>query len=135
LDTTACSQLAQIISLTILGTFVRSLQLHFETLLPPYKFISVKVLALQALQRGFNHRSLGRLDHLEVQYKHSVYCHVRCQMIPSMKPGLYHVYLHTHTRTTRLCGARSGSSQLVNAEHCGASLSESHVQSVQVHTM
>lgn len=57
-------------------------------LMPPYKFISVKVLAFRALQRGFNHWSSGRLDHLEVQYKHPVYCHVRCQMTPSMKPGL-----------------------------------------------
>lgn len=49
--------------------------------------------AFRALQRGFAHWSSGRLDHLEVNYKHPKFCHVRCQMTPSMKPGLYRVYL------------------------------------------
>ena len=42
--------------------------------------------AFRALQRG-------RLNHLEVNYKHPLFCHVRCSMTPSMKPGVYHVYI------------------------------------------
>ena len=45
--------------------------------------------AFRALQRGYTHWASGRLDRLEVNYRHPEYCHVRC----SMKAGLYHVYL------------------------------------------
>ena len=42
---------------------------------------------------GATHTGLsGRLDRLEVNYRHPQYCHVRCCMTPSMKAGLYHVY-------------------------------------------
>lgn len=49
--------------------------------------------AFRALQRGYTHWASGRLDHLEVNCRHPHYCHVRCNMTPSMKAGLYHVYL------------------------------------------
>ena len=49
--------------------------------------------AFRALQRGFVHWSSGRLQHLEVNYKNPLYCHVRCQMTPSMKLGQYSVYV------------------------------------------
>ena len=49
--------------------------------------------AFRALQRGYAHWASGRLDHLEVNYRHPEYCHVRCNMTPSMKTGLYRVYL------------------------------------------
>lgn len=49
--------------------------------------------AFRALQRGYTHWASGRLDGLEVNYRHPQYCHVRCCMTPSMKVGLYHVYL------------------------------------------
>ena len=49
--------------------------------------------AFRALQRGFIHWASGRLDHLEINHKHPFYCHVRCTMVPSMRPGMYHVYL------------------------------------------
>ena len=47
----------------------------------------------RAVQQGFVHWSSGCLDHLEVNTKNPNYCHVRCQMTPSMKAGLYHVTL------------------------------------------
>ncbi len=49
--------------------------------------------AFRALQRGYTHWSSGRLDQLEVNCNHPMYCHVRCKMTPSMKAGLYHVYI------------------------------------------
>lgn len=49
--------------------------------------------AFRALQRGFIHWSSGRIDHLEVNYKHPTFCHVKCQTTPSMKPGIYQVYI------------------------------------------
>lgn len=47
----------------------------------------------RALQRGYNHWASGRLNHLEFNYKHPLFCHVRCTMTPSMKSGQYHVYV------------------------------------------
>lgn len=49
--------------------------------------------AFCALQRGFIHWASGRLDCLEVNCRHPHFCHVRCSMTPSMKAGIYHVYL------------------------------------------
>lgn len=49
--------------------------------------------AFRALQRGFIHWASGRLDRLEVNCRHPHFCHVRCNMTPSMKAGIYHVYL------------------------------------------
>ena len=49
--------------------------------------------AFRALQRGFIHWASGRLDRLEVNCRHPCFCHVRCDMTPSMKAGIYHVYL------------------------------------------
>ena len=49
--------------------------------------------AFQALQRAYTHWASGRLDRLEVNYRHPEYCHVQCSMAPSMKAGLYHAYL------------------------------------------
>lgn len=49
--------------------------------------------AFRALKRGFSHWLSGRLAHLEVNIWHPLFCHVRCQMTPSMKQGLYHIYI------------------------------------------
>ena len=49
--------------------------------------------AFRALQRDYVHWASGRLDQLEVNYRHPEYCHIRCKMTPSMKSGIYHVYL------------------------------------------
>ena len=49
--------------------------------------------AFRALQRGFAHWSSGGLAKLEINLQHPQFCHVRCQMTPSMKQGLYHVYI------------------------------------------
>lgn len=49
--------------------------------------------AFRALKCGFNYWALGRIDHLFVQYAHPTYCHVKCDMIPSMKTGTYRVYI------------------------------------------
>ena len=49
--------------------------------------------ALQAFQHRHNHWASGCLSHLELNYKHSLFCHVRCFMTPSMKPGVYHMYV------------------------------------------
>lgn len=49
--------------------------------------------AFRALQRGYVHWASGRLDRLEVNHHHPHYCRVRCNMTPSMKSDIYHVYL------------------------------------------
>lgn len=49
--------------------------------------------AFRALSRGYTHWASGRLDKLEVNAKHRKYCHVRSVMKPSMKQGVYRVYL------------------------------------------
>ena len=49
--------------------------------------------AFRALQRGFAHWSSGRLAKLEINLRHPQFCLVQCQMTPSMKQGLYHVYI------------------------------------------
>ena len=49
--------------------------------------------AFRSLQRGFIHWSSGRLNKLEINYCHPQFCYVRCNMTPSMKQGLYKVYI------------------------------------------
>ena len=49
--------------------------------------------AFKASSRGFTHWASGRLDKLEVNTNHRKYCHVRSIMKPSMKQGVYHVYI------------------------------------------
>ena len=49
--------------------------------------------AFRALQRGYINWDSGHVDHLEINYRHPQFCHVRCKMVQSMKPGLYHVYM------------------------------------------
>lgn len=49
--------------------------------------------AFRALKRGFNHWASGRMDRLYVNYTHPKYCHIKCDMVPSMKTGLYTVYI------------------------------------------
>ena len=39
--------------------------------------------AFCALSRGFSHWASGQVDHVEVNLKHPMYCHVKCT---SMKP-------------------------------------------------
>ena len=47
----------------------------------------------RALTRGYTHWASGRIDHVEVNYLNPQYCHVQSSMKPSMKPGLYHVWI------------------------------------------
>ncbi len=49
--------------------------------------------AFRSLQRGFAHWSSGRLAKLEVNNLHPHFSHIRCQMTPSMRKGLYRVYI------------------------------------------
>lgn len=49
--------------------------------------------AFRALQRGFVHWSSGRLSKLEINFLNPDFCHVRCKMTPSMKQGVYTVYV------------------------------------------
>ena len=49
--------------------------------------------AFQALTRGYTHWASGRLDQLTVNINNPKYCHIRATMKPSMKTGVYHVYL------------------------------------------
>ena len=46
-----------------------------------------------ALTQGYTCWASGRLDRLEVNCCHPDYYHVRCQLTPSMKSGVYHVYI------------------------------------------
>ena len=47
----------------------------------------------RALSRGYTHWASGRIDSIEVNLRNPNYCHVQCTMRPSMKRGLYQVYL------------------------------------------
>ena len=49
--------------------------------------------AFRALSRGYIHYASGRLEGIAVNVNHPLYCHVRCSLKPSMKSGIYHVYL------------------------------------------
>ena len=55
--------------------------------------VSGRGVAFRSLQRGYVQWSSGRMSKLEINYQHPLFCHVRCQMIPSMKQGLYNVYM------------------------------------------
>lgn len=49
--------------------------------------------AFTALTRGYTYWASGKMQEMEVNTSHPVYCHVHCTMKPSMGVGLYHVYL------------------------------------------
>lgn len=49
--------------------------------------------AFRALTRGYNHWASGRLDQLQVDTMHPEYCHDCGTCTPSIKPGIYRVYL------------------------------------------
>ena len=49
--------------------------------------------AFRALTRGYTHWASGLLQQLEVNTNNPNFCHVRIAMKPSMKDGLYHVYI------------------------------------------
>ena len=49
--------------------------------------------AFRALQRGFTHWSSGRVSKIEVNTHHPKFCHIKTQITPSMKQGLYRVYI------------------------------------------
>ena len=49
--------------------------------------------AFRALSRGFIHWQFGRIDKLEINIQHPLFCHVRLQMKPSIRQGTYHVNL------------------------------------------
>ena len=49
--------------------------------------------AFRALQRGYIHWQSGRISQLEINHQHPELCHVRCKIMPSMRPGVYTVHL------------------------------------------
>ena len=49
--------------------------------------------AFRALTCGYTHWASGRLKEMEVNISHPSYCHVRCVMNPSMRQGVYNVYM------------------------------------------
>ena len=49
--------------------------------------------AFRALSRGYIHYASGRLEGIEVNINHPLYCRVRCTIKPSMKSGVYRVYM------------------------------------------
>ena len=49
--------------------------------------------AFRSLKQGFKHWASGRLSYLEINVQHPLFCHVRSKMSPSMKQGMYTVYL------------------------------------------
>ena len=46
--------------------------------------------AFRALSCGY---ASGRLEGIEVNINHPLYCHVHCTIKPSMKSGVYRVYM------------------------------------------
>lgn len=49
--------------------------------------------AFRSLKRGYILWCSGRLDCIEVNCNHPMYCHTRCKATPSMKSGVYSVYV------------------------------------------
>lgn len=49
--------------------------------------------AFRALTRGYIHWTSGRLEEIQINTNHPQFCHVRCKMKPSMKVGIYNVYI------------------------------------------
>ena len=49
--------------------------------------------AFRALSRGYTHWASGRLDEIQVNTNHPLVCHVCCKATPSMKQGVYKVYM------------------------------------------
>ena len=49
--------------------------------------------AFRALSRGYTQWASGRMEQLEVNTQNPSFCHVRCHMKPSMKPGKYKVHI------------------------------------------
>jgi hypothetical protein len=47
----------------------------------------------RALSRGYTHLASDQIDVVEINYLNPQYCHVRSSMKPSMKPGLYCVWI------------------------------------------
>ena len=63
--------------------------------------------AFRALSRGYTHWASGRLEELQVNTNHPEYCHVQCNMKPSMKAGIYRVYilLRREGNLAKICSA------------------------------
>ena len=64
--------------------------------------------AFRALSRGYVHWASGQIEKLEVNYHNPTFCHIQCNMKPSMKDGSYTVYvlLERSTQyTTTICRA------------------------------
>ena len=49
--------------------------------------------AFRALKRGYVHWASGRVEKIDLNTNHPGFCHVRSTMKPSMKSGMYNVYL------------------------------------------
>ena len=58
--------------------------------------------AFRALARGYTHWASGRLEEIHVNTNHPQLCHVRCKMKPSMKVGVYNVYILLGRETNSL---------------------------------
>ena len=70
--------------------------------------------AFRALSRGYTHWASGRLEEIQVNTNHPQYCHVRCKIKPSMKVGIYNVYIllgregEVASICTATCGCAAG---------------------------
>ena len=49
--------------------------------------------AFRALARGYTHWASGRLEEIQINTNNPEYCHVQCKIKPSMKVGVYNVYV------------------------------------------
>ena len=58
--------------------------------------------AFRALSRGYNHWASGRIEEIKANLHNPYYSHVRCLIKPSMKSGIYRVYLLISNENLRL---------------------------------
>ena len=58
-----------------------------------YVYMAKGVGAFRALSREYIHWKSGCINNIEVNLKNPNYCHVKCSVKPSMKQGVYHIYL------------------------------------------
>lgn len=66
--------------------------------------------AFRSLARGYTHWASGRLEEIKINTNNPLCCHVQCKMKPSMKVGVYNVYilLEREGELARICSATCG---------------------------
>ena len=80
--------------------------------------------AFRALARGYTHWASGRLEEIQINTNNPEYCHVQCKIKPSMKVGVYNVYI--------LLG-KEGELACIHTATCGCAADPFSLQYLSMH--